>query len=895
MRWLHKLGLRLRSLFGRNTVERELAAELRFHLEEQTAENIAAGMSAQEARTAALRTIGGLAQIAEECRDARKVRALETLWQDLRFGARMLAKNPSFTVVALLTLALGIGLNTFAFSAVSALLFSGLPVQAPDRLVLGEALREGFDPAGTSLLEYTALQRQADVFASTGLSLDRSLLLRGKTEAEEVHAAAVSPGFLETLGTAPFLGRGLTLQESRPGGPAAVLLAYDFWQRRFGGDPSAVGQALDLDGASYSIVGVMPRGFDYPSRTQAWVALPVDPETAPSDVRTLHGYIFVARLRAGVSLRQADAAMKQFARQLEQEYPQTERGWSYGLLTMRQWSIGDDDGRVGRAIVVLSGAVGFLLLICCVNVASLLLVRGVVRERELAIRVALGASCGRVSRQLLTEGLVLSLLGGSAGLLLAYGLRPVFRALSPIQPHSFSPVVTDFHMDFRALTFCLAISTVSGLLFSLLPAFKVGHLRDPIITLRQREHRAGGAATRSGWLRTLVVGEIAMAVALSFGGALLTKSFYRLGRLDLGFRPEHLLTMQVPLSATEYPQAEQKIAFSDRVLERVRALPGVEQAGVTTDLPMQEFSRDTVFTVEGHPPRSDSVVPIAALRHVSAGYAETLGLQLVQGRMIAPQDRAGTLPVAVISLELARQAFGSEDPIGKRLRRGRPQNTDYPWLTVIGVVRDAKEDRLNFRIARPVLYVPFPQYTNPPAGVVLNLVVRTVNDPAVVTSSVRSVIHDVNPYQPVLDVSSMDAMLSSVLSADRFSARVMALLAAVGLFLAALGLYGVMAYSVTQRTGEIGLRMALGARPASVLALIAREGGALVALGLMLAVPCMIVVSRLLSSVLFSVSASDPTILLAIAALLTAVAFLACLVPTRRAIRIDPLRALRYD
>jgi len=895
MRWWSRLRLGVRSLLERDAVERELHSELQFHLQQLIDEKMAAGMAPEQARLAALRALGPVTQIEERCRDERNVGWMQTTWQDLRFGARMLKKNRSFTAIAVLTLAIGIGFNTVSFSGVRALLFGRLPVSHPDRLVLGEALREGFDPGGSSLLEYTALRRADHAFSSSALSVDRSFLLRGTQEPEQVHAAAISPGFFETLGTAPILGRGLSQQESKPGGPAVVLLGYGFWQRRFGRDPKVIGQSIALDDRSYRIIGVMPRGFDYPTATEAWVPLDLDPETAPMPLRIVHAYIFVARLRDAVSFSQAATAVRELARQLERQYPQTERGWSYGLLTMRQWSIGDDDGRLSRAIVVLGLGVGLLLLICCVNVANLLLVRGVAREGELAVRMALGASTRRIAQQLLTEGALLSLFGCAAGLALALGMRPLFRALSPIQPHSFSEIVSDFRMDGPALVFCVGTSALCGLLSSLLPALKLARVPDLIRMVRQREQRAGGAAAGAGSLRALVVGELAVALSLSFGGALLTKSFYRLARLDVGFRPEHLLTVQLPLSVIEYSQHTQKVAFLDRVLERVRALPGVQAAGVTTSLPMQDFSPDTVFTVEGRPPRNPSDVPIAAMRHVSPGYAETLGLTLLKGRTISSQDRADTLPVAVITEEMARQAFGNQDPIGKRLRRGRQQDTQFPWLVVVGVVRDAKEDRLNFRIARPVLYLPIAQRTNPPAGVLMGLVLRTQSEPSFTVDNLRAAIHEINPGQPLLEVSSMEAMLSSVLSPDRFSARLMALLAGVGLFLAAIGLYSVIAYWVTERTGEIGLRMALGARLASVVALIAREVGVLVGLGLALSLPVMIAISRLLSSVLFSVSAADPAILIGLALLLTCVASTACLVPTLRAVRLDPLEALRYQ
>ena len=895
MRWWDKLRLRFRSLVRSGHVDRELDAELRFHLDELTAENIAAGMPPDDARRAARRSMGGLAQVAEECRDMRRVGVVETTWQDLRFGARLLAKHPGFTCVTLATLAVGVGFNTLAFSAGRALLFAHLPVRAADRLVLGEALREGFDPGGTSLLEYTALRREEQAFASTALSVDRALLLRGSTETEPVQAAAVSPGFFETLGTVPAIGRSLTADESRAGGPAAVLLSYSFWQRRFGADPHAVGQQIRLDDRSYTIVGVLPRGFDYPNRTQAWIALDVDPDAAQGALKTIHSYIFVARLRDGVSRAQALDRVRAAARRLAQEFPQTERGWSYGLLTMRQWSIGDDDGRMTRAIDVLLLAIGFLLLICCVNVASLLLVRGVVRERELAIRVGLGASARRVTRQLFTEGALLSAAGAAAGLLLASMLRPVFQRLDPIRPHAFGDLVTDFPLDSRVLMFCATVSVLSGLIFMSLPALKLARVRNPVALLRERERRAGGGTAGRKALRALVIVEIALAVSVSFGGALLTKSFYRLGRLDVGFRPQHLLTMALPLSRDDYPAQTQKTVFVHRVLDRVRALPGVSGAGVTTTVPMQDFSPDAIFTVEGHPPPKPSEVPIASLRHVSAGYVETLGETLVKGRLFTDEDRAGTLPVAVISEELSRQAFGGADPLGKRLRRGRQQDTSFPWMTVVGVVRDVKEDRLNFRVPRPVLYVPLGQRANAPNDGAVSLVLRTDGDPTAIANAARAAIRGINPHQAIGEVSSMDAMLDGLLSSDRFSARVMALLALVGIFLAAIGLYTVIAYSVSQRTGEIGLRVALGAQRPSLVWMVVREAWMLVALGLALSAPVMLVVAALLSNVLFSVSAADPMILGGLVALLTAVTASACIVPVLRALRLDPIKALQYE
>jgi predicted permease len=893
MRWWDTLRLRVRSLSRGGLVDRELDAELQFHLDELTAEFVASGLTLNEARKAAQRAMGGVAQIAEACRDARRVAFVETAWQDVRYGARLLAKQPAFTAVALLTLAIGIGFTTFAFSAGRALLFAHLPVHDPDGLILGESLREGFDPGGSSLLEYASL-RGLPVFSSAAVSIDRALLLRADAETEQVNGAAVSPGFFETLGIAPALGRAFSSDEGRPGGPPAVLLRYGFWQRRFGADPAIVGRTLRLNDRGYTVVGVLPRGFDYPNRTDAWIALDVDPVAAPLPLRTIKAYIFVGRLAPGVTFPMAVDRVKEAARRLGAEFV-SERGWSYGLLTMRQWSIGDDEGRVTRAIIVLLLAVGFLLALCSVNVANLLLVRGVVRERELAIRVGLGASAARVARQLFTEGALLSIVGAAAGLAVAWGAQSVFAMLSPITPHAFGEFVTDVPLDPRALLSCLAITALTGLIFTAAPAIRLAAGQNPIVMLRECERRAGGGAVARGWLRALVVIEISMAASLSFGGALLTKSFLRLDRIDLGYQPAHLLSVRVPLSAADYPSQAAKTAFVDHVLERVRAIPGLQAAGVTTTLPLEEFSPDAAFTVEGHPPPNPSDVPVAAMRYVSAGYAETLGLALVEGRLVTDADRAVTQPVAVITEELARQAFGGGDPIGKRLRRGRQQDTGLPWMSVVGVVRDAKEDRLNFRIARPVLYVPLAQRVNAPAAYKVNLVVRAEPDASGFASAVRDAIRDVNPNQAIADTGAVASTLDSLLSADRFSARVMAMLAAVGLFLAAIGLYTVIAYSVARRTGEIGLRMALGAQPRSVTWLIAREAAVMVGLGVAISTPLMVAVARLLSGVLFSVHPGDPAILAGLALLIGAVTCAACAIPVRRALRLDPVRALQHD
>ena len=811
--------------------------------------------------------------------------------QDLRYGARMLLKSPTYTAIAIAALALSIGANTAVFSAVNTLLLRPLPLKDLDRLVFSVALREGFDPFGSSLLEFEAYRQRNHSFESIGVAMQRSFNLIGRGEPERIRGALIMADYLTTLGVNPILGRSLTLEEDQPGGPAVAMMGYGLWQKHFGGDTRVIGEKLNLEGRSYTVIGVMPPDFDLPEAAEIWLPLQTKIDSLPLTDRAVPGYEVVAKLRPGVSLRQADAESKSIARQLEQEFPQVRRGWGVKLIWLRQELLGDLAGRVNKALVALIGGVGFLLLICCANVANLQLARGFARTRELALRRALGASRARLIRQLLTESMLLALLGGAAGLVLAHWIVPLLAAINPIQGISLAGFFHNFRIDSRVLAFALLVTLATGVIFGLLPALKGAGEREVMPSLKQGDQHSASAPGH-GWLNVLIVSEIAIAMTLLVAGGLIARSFNRLQHVDLGFKSDNLLTVKMILPASKYSEYRQRIAFVDQVLERVKILPGVFSAGTTTNIPLErEIAYDSVFSVEGRPPVNPNDVPITSHRLVSPDYLKTLGVTLIKGRLIDETDRAGKPPVVVISEELAREAWPGEDPLGKRIKRVRP-NQDFLWMTVVGVVKDVKEDLFNYRINRPVWYVPYAQLEN---NFPVNLVVRTSSDPARVIAAVREAIHAVDPDQPVSNVMTMNENLAGVLVTERFSAILMNALGASGLLLAALGLYGVMAYSVSQRTAEIGVRVALGAQRIHVLQLILSQGAKLTLLGVVIGVAAAWALTRLLAGLLFEVNATDPATFLSISLLLVSIALIACFLPARRALSVDPVIALRAE
>jgi putative ABC transport system permease protein len=817
---------------------------------------------------------------------------MQTFFQDLRFGFRMLLKQPGFTLIAVAALAVSIGANTAIFSAINALLLRPLPVRDIDRLVSTFALREGFDPFGCSFLEYAAYRNRTHFFSSSGVATQYSFNLIGQHEPERIRGATVMADYLTTLGLKPVLGRLFSADEDRPGGPPVALISYAFWQKHFAGSAGAIGQPLNLDGKTYTVLGVMPDGFDLPGAAQIWVPLQTNIETLPLTDRAATANEILARLRPGVTVKQADIELKAVALQLEQEYPSFRRGWSAKVLPLRQDLLGDLEGRVRKALFALAGGVGFLLLICCANIANLQLARGIARQRELALRGALGAGRWRLVRQLLTESMLLALVGGVAGVILAKWLVPVLAALNPIRGISFAAFLHNFEPDRRVLAFAVVTTLLTGVLFGLLPALKATNAYELMSRIKETDQRSGGGASARRWFHGLIIAEIAIALTLSVCGGLMVQSFQRLQHVNLGFTPDNLLTLKMVLPTSTYSQYGQRIAFADQLLERVRTVPGVVSAGITTNIPIErETARDAIFNVEGHPPPNANEVPITSHRIVTPDYLETLGVRLIEGRLISKNDRAETLPVVVVSQEFARQAWPGEDAIGKRVRRIWAGQT-FPWMTVVGVVKDVKEDRFNYRINRPVWYVPYAQVEN---GFPVNLVIRAAVDPSSLTAAVREAIHSVDPDQPISNVMTMNTNLSTVLVTERFGAVLMGTLAISGLLLASIGLFGVMAYSVSQRTGEIGLRVALGAQAKHVLGLIMGQGVKLILWGIVIGLAVAWGATRLLVSLLFETKATDPMTFTSISLLLVLVSLLACFFPARRALSVDPMIALRSE
>src|SRR5213596_2519183 len=818
---------------------------------------------------------------------------LGELWQDLRYSKRMLLKFPTYTAIAVAALALSIGANTAIFSAADALLLRPLPVEDIDRLVVPVTLREGFDPFGSPFLEYAAYRDRAHCFASSGVATARSFNLTGRGEPERVRGATVMANYLSTLGTKPVLGRTFSADDDRLGGPPVALISYGLWQKHFGSNADVISQSLNLDGRRYNVIGVMPPGFDVPGIADVWVPLQVNIDTLPLIERAATNNTIVARLRPGVSLGQADAELKAITRQLEQEYPDFRRGWTVKVVSLRQDLLGDLEGRVHKALFALMAGVAFLLLICCANVANLQLARGVARERELVLLRALGAGRWRIVRQLLTENILLAVIGGMAGLLLANWLIPILAWLNPIQGISLAAFFHNFSIDQRVLVFALCVSVLTGVAFGLLPALKGAGAHELMPRIKQGEQRSGGDIAGRRWLKGLIVGETAIALTLLICGGLMVQSFQRLQHVALGFSPDNLLTMKMVLPVSKYSEYRQRIAFADEVVERTRNLAGVVSAGTTTNIPLErETAYDAIFDVEGRPSPNPNDVPITAHRIVSPGYLETLGITLIRGRLINQNDRANSLPVVVVvSEEFARQAWPGKDPLGKRVRRIRAGQI-FPWMTVVGVVKDVKEDLFNYRINRPVWYVPYAQVEN---NFPLNLVVRTRIDPKSLIAALRDVVRTADPDQPISNVMTMNTILNNVLVTERFGAVLMGTLAISGLILASIGLYGVMAYAVKQRTGEIGLRIALGAQRKHVLALFMGEGMKLTFFGVIIGLIAAWGATRLLISLLFGLGATDATTFSAISLLHGLVGLVACYFPARRALSVDPVIALRAE
>ena len=796
---------------------------------------------------------------------------METLWQDLKYGVRTLLRNKGFTIIAVLALALGIGANTAIFSVVNAVLLRPLPYPHPDRLVeVFESNKQSGEESGTiSFPNLKDWKEQSQSFSQIAAYEYDRFILTGRDAPERFVGLNVAANFFQALDVSPASGRAFQAQEDQPGAPRVVILSHNLWQRRFAGDAKLIGQTLTLNNESYTVIGIMPQGFESPETgIELWSPLIVDPERG----RGGHFLSAIARLKPDVTIEQAQTEMDTIARRLAQAYPDTNKNAGVKLIPLRDYLVGN----IRSMLLVLLGAVGFVLLIACANVAALLLAQATARQKEMAIRTALGAGRGRLVRQFLTESVLLSLLGGGLGLLLTLWGIDLLAAAIPGNIYNAKAI----GVDTQVLGFTLLVSLLTGLLFGLAPALQSSQT-DLNESLKEGGRGASGGRRRQRLFSALIVSEFALALVLLIGGGLLIKSFWRLQQIDPGFNPEHLLTMQLSLPKTRYAESQQQINFFNRVLEHVATLPGIEAVGLTSELPFNGSRTGSSFAIEGQ--TEDSLH--ADNRTISSDYFRAMGIPLVRGRAFTPRDAANATRVAIINETSARRFWPAENPIGKRLIL---KEVKYE---IIGIVKDVKHIQLTEETA-PEIYVHYPQV---PSRTWMDLAARTTNNPENSIASIRRAIREVDPNQPVYGVRTMEQKLSRSISAQRFSALLLGIFAAVALILAAVGIYGVIAYSVTQRTHEIGVRLALGAQAGDVFKLIVGQGLRLALIGVAAGLLGAFAVTRVMASLLYGVSATDPLIFFGVSLLLAAVAFLACYIPARRATKVDPMIALRYE
>ncbi len=816
---------------------------------------------------------------------------MSSLVADIRFGIRMLRKSPGVTTVAVVALALGIGANTAVFSVLQAVVLRPLPYADPERLVLlfGDLHRPGLEEIETSAPEFLDYSRRSVSFEALAAYHQVGFNLAGDGEPERVLGAGATAGLFPLLGVAPLLGRTFLPEEDRPGHDQVVLLSHGLWQRRFGGDPDVAGRILRVDGRPCAIVGVMPAGFRFPSRdTELWRPEAFPPELLSENNRGSHFLDVVARLRPGVSLSAARAEMAEIARRMGEEHGDSYRsGFGARLFRLRERLVGD----VRPGLILLLGAVGFVLLIACANVANVQLARAAAREKELSIRLALGAGRARLVRQMLAECVVLSAIGGVLGLLLALWGMELLVALRPAA----IPRVDEVTLDLRVAAFTLCATLLAGLVSGLAPAL---HSAGTDVNDALKAGGRGGDGVRLRRLRgALVAVELGLALVLLLGAGLLMRSFLELSGSELGFHADNVLTARLSLPASRYASFERQISAFQEMLLRIAAGPGVRSVGAINALPLSGSGGDRSLLVEGRAAAPGEPRPDEQLRFVGPGYFGALGIPLLRGRDFSAQDRDGAERVLVVNQAMAERYWPGEDALGKRLAYAGMGDAEPKWCRIVGVVGNVRHTGLADE-GRPEVYVPYSQPLFGAEGASLPplyLVVRTEADARGLASIVRAAILSVDPEQPISNVRTMEQRIEESLGERRFSLLLLGFFAAVALGLAVVGVYGVVSYSIAQRTREIGIRMALGARRADVLGLLLRQGLRLalagVALGLAAAVP----LTRLVSGMLYRVSPFDPVSFTAVPLLLVAVAAAAIVVPACRASRVDPMVALRYE
>jgi putative ABC transport system permease protein len=825
---------------------------------------------------------------------------MQTLLQDLRYGARVLLKNPGFALIAALTLALGIGANTAIFSVVNGVLLRPLPYEDPDRLILLNEYATNFGQMSISYPNFADWRAQNHVFEKIGVYNRDNYTLTGGGEAEQLRAAQMSADVFDALRVKAALGRVYNNDEDKPGAAPVAVLSHGLWQRRFGGDPNVIGRTLTLNDRGYTVIGVMPQGFRFPSRVEMWV--PVGPLSDQPGWRSRGshpGLFALARLKAGVTLEQAREDMKIVAAALEKQYPDSNQGHSATMIPLLENLVRN----VRRTLYVLLGAVGFVLLIACANVASLTLARAGSRQKEMAVRAALGARRARIVRQLLTESALLSIVGGGMGLLIAqWGVG----AILAVSPEGAIPRAAEIGLDRSVLLFTAAVSILTGVVFGLAPALQSSR---PDMQEALKETSRGVAGGRR-WLRSgMVIAEIALTLVLLLGAGLMIRSFFRLQQVNPGFATDGTLSFAVSLPEQKYPDAEpdKRIDFFNQVKEKIAALPGVQSVGLSSGLPLGNNGSQWSFSVIGRPVASPQQMPSMEFCVADIGYFETMRIPLLRGRWFNEQDnRAHVKPEEwrgkppseqfmaglrsiIIDEEFARRHWPDDDPVGKRIRLG--VNNNDPVLTVVGVVGRVKMEGLRTNTDFVQGYFPFRQF--PFSG--MTFTVRTQLPPEQLAASVRRQVQAVDPNQPIYDVRTLEQIRAESIAPERLNLALLGVFAAAALVLALVGVYGVISLSVTQRTREIGVRMALGARTGDVLRLVVGQGAKLIAAGVGLGLAGALLLTRLMTALLFEVSPTDPGTFISVTLLTLGVALLACLVPALRAAKVDPMIALRCE
>lgn len=886
---LGDLLYRMRALFRREELDAEVHEELRNHLEREAEKYRRAGYSRDEAMRRARLALGGSEQVTQQCRESRGTKFVEDLSQDIRYALRSFAKTPGLTALIVLSLAIGIGANTAIFSVTNTLLLKPLPYPSPGRIAIlwlrspGIGIPQDWPSPG----QYHDIVTQNHVFEDTALAIGDNFLLTEREKSIKVDGIRATSSLLPMLGAKPMLGRLFLPEEDRPGSPDTVVLTYGFWQREFAGDPSIVGRAITLDGHMHTVVGVLSPSFRLNHEVIPTVAgidkpeffMPLLDEAKNPLNYGSENYNILARLKPGVTMRQAQSDIDVIAARLRQE-KHRDRSFTISVVPLMEQVVGN----IRTAMLILFGAVALVLLIACTNVANLLLSRATVRRREIAIRAALGAGRLRVMRQLLTESIVLSLIGGAAGSVISALCILIARRMHPGN----IPRLEELGMDFHVLGFTLLISILTGIIFGLAPALRAWQL-DLTSNLKAgaRGALSGGLSIRHDKLRgILVIAELAIALPLLVGAGLLVRSFVRLAHVPPGFNPQHVISMNVAAYGPEFKDSNTRVHFYQELAERTRHLPGVVATGAISALPLTPTVGWGGIHIEGYvPPPTEPELQVD-FRTATSSYFTAMQIPLLRGRAFAETDTDKMPRIAIIDQKMADRFWPHGDAVGKHIR----QREDSPWITIVGVVGVVKEYGLDLD-TRMVVYYP---HTQAPRGE-MYVVARTTEDPASMIDAMVHQVNAINPHVPVYDIATMEQRVQDSMARQRFAMTMLGGFAAFAMILAAIGLYGVMSFLVTQGTADIAIRMALGARRTSILSLVFQQGMGLTLVGIVAGLIGALGLTRVMSSLLFGVKPTDPLTFFSVLALLLLVALAACLFPAGRAMRIDPMAALRTE